>query len=109
MGKQFVLTVKKDKVCVCIRCKDEYFYTVKEQKLFESKGYKAPKRCKTCRDIHKREMRLLNLEGRGMYYGLGSMLPTLKKGNFRGGVDVRDISGKKFGSNVKNRTWSLLA
>ena len=41
-------------------------------------------------------MELLNINGRGMYYGLSSMTPGLYKGHFKGGIDVTDISGTKY-------------
>lgn len=96
MGKMFISDVKKDKVCECIRCKEEYVFTVAEQRFYEEKHLNPPKRCKMCRTIHKREMELLNINGRGMYYGLSSMTPGLYKGHFKGGIDVTDISGTKY-------------
>lgn len=96
MGKTFVWKEKKDKICKCIRCGSEYVFTVGEQDYFDKRGFQHPKRCKACRQIHKNEMEILNLNGRGKYYGLGYMTPGLYKGRFKGGIDVTDISGKKY-------------
>ena len=96
MGTVFKSAIKRDKMCRCIRCGEEYLFTIKEQEYFERKGFQKPKRCKMCRKIHKQEMKILNIDNRGKYYGLNLMLPGLYKGNFKGGIDVTDISGKKY-------------
>ncbi len=45
----------EDKTLVCDDCKKEFVFTAGEQEFYQSKGFSEPKRCKECRDAHKRE------------------------------------------------------
>ena len=96
MGITFTSKKRVDKQCTCIRCGKTYVFTVREQDYFKEKGFVAPKRCKVCRGINRREMQSLGLDKRGKYFGLGMMAPTLYKSHFKGGIDVTDISGTKY-------------
>ena len=37
----------------CQDCGEEFNFSEKDQKIYEEKGFKPPKRCKTCRNIRK--------------------------------------------------------
>lgn len=41
------------KTLVCMDCGNEFQFTTKDQEFYQEKGFKAPKRCRTCRDIRK--------------------------------------------------------
>jgi len=45
----------QDKWIRCVDCGKEFLFTAGEQKFFESKNLYESKRCKTCRDIKKKE------------------------------------------------------
>lgn len=44
----------EDKILTCKECGEKFTLTVDDQKWYEEKGYKEPKRCKLCRKL-KRE------------------------------------------------------
>jgi CxxC-x17-CxxC domain-containing protein len=45
-----------DQVLVCVDCKKEFTFTVGEQQFFEQKGFTSPpKRCKSCRELRRRD------------------------------------------------------
>lgn len=43
----------KDKVLKCKECGDNFTLTVDDQKWYEEKGFKEPKRCKSCRALRR--------------------------------------------------------
>ena len=45
----------QDKILVCKDCGQEFFFTVGEQKFYETNNFAEPKRCKSCRDIRKQK------------------------------------------------------
>lgn len=47
----------ENKYIVCQDCGEKFLFSEKSQKYFESKGWKEPRRCKTCRDF--KNMRFL--------------------------------------------------
>lgn len=42
-----------DKKIKCQDCGEEFNFSEKDQRFYEEKGFKSPKRCKTCRNIKK--------------------------------------------------------
>jgi hypothetical protein len=46
-----------DMTLKCNDCGADFIFTEKEQKFFESKAFKPPKRCKPCRDAKKQATR----------------------------------------------------
>ena len=38
---------------ICKDCKKEFDFNVREQRIYEEKGFAAPIRCKECRDAKK--------------------------------------------------------
>ena len=90
-GKSFIDPT--DKTLRCMHCGKEFLFTVNEQKYYQDHGFVTPKRCKVCR---KRKNVASIEDDKNKFSGLGKMNPKLSKGNFRGGVDVTDISGKKW-------------
>jgi len=60
----------------CSTCGREFIFTVKEQEFFNSKGFKAPKHCRECRQKRKQEREKLytsNVTG-----GSGAERPKIK-------------------------------
>lgn len=50
--KPFLMT--EDEILKCVDCKNDFPFTIGEQKFFTEKGFtNRPKRCKECRDAHK--------------------------------------------------------
>jgi len=43
----------KDKKLHCRDCGKEFVFSIGEQRFYEMKGFHQPKRCKSCREIHK--------------------------------------------------------
>lgn len=82
-----------DKTIECCNCGRRFVFTAGERKYFEQRNMREPKRCKTCRVIVKKYYQNIN-----PYSGWESLAPTLYKGNFKGGIDVTDISGVKYRS-----------
>lgn len=48
-----VETVIETLEIVCERCGEKFEMSPAEQKFYKSKGFKMPKRCKSCRDLRK--------------------------------------------------------
>src|SRR5690348_3938087 len=46
-----------DTQLTCGNCGDEFTFTAAEQDFYHQLGYSTPKRCKTCREARKLEMR----------------------------------------------------
>ena len=44
---------QREKYLVCMDCKQEFLFNVREQQFFQEKGYKEPKRCENCRKAKK--------------------------------------------------------
>ncbi len=49
----------KDKILICVECKEEFVFTASAQEYFAEKGYtEDPKRCKSCyTDLKKAKRR----------------------------------------------------
>ena len=48
----------QDKTLICKDCGNEFVFTEGEQEFYESKGFtNEPQRCKSCRDMKKRQNR----------------------------------------------------
>lgn len=43
----------EDKILQCVECPDTFEFTVGEQKYYNDKGFKEPKRCPICRKNKK--------------------------------------------------------
>lgn len=52
----------EDKQLVCKECGDVFTLTVDDQKFYAEKGFKEPKRCKSCRRL--RRAKVIGPEGR---------------------------------------------
>ena len=46
----------EDKTVKCKDCGDNFVITADEQKWYAEKGFKEPKRCKSCRDARKNQI-----------------------------------------------------
>lgn len=42
-----------DKTLICQDCGSEFIFTENEQKFYEEKGFKEPKRCRICRPARR--------------------------------------------------------
>ena len=49
--------IKRDKEIVCKDCGITFIFTIKDQEIYEHKGFKAPVRCKECRKAKRRNRR----------------------------------------------------
>ena len=46
----------KEKIIVCVDCKEEFVFSVREQEFYKEKGFESePKRCWNCRKEKKRK------------------------------------------------------
>lgn len=46
----------EDKTIKCKECGDNFVITVDDQKWYAEKGFKAPKRCKSCRALRRQNV-----------------------------------------------------
>ena len=74
--------------CRCIKC--NRFFIVPDEKL------KEIKHCDMCGKIIKN---VCKKNSKRVYAGLSHMTPGLYRGSFKGGIDMSDISGHKFGAS----------
>jgi hypothetical protein len=59
----FMETRFKDKILICVDCKEEFVFTASAQDYFAGKGYtEDPKRCKSCYMELKKSKRRLAVE-----------------------------------------------
>ncbi|MDO4562607.1 MAG: zinc-ribbon domain containing protein [Clostridia bacterium] len=49
------------KICRCHTCYNKFVFTASEQKLFKENGWKAPIRCKECREKLKEYLIMVNI------------------------------------------------
>ena len=77
----------------CIHCGETFVFSKGEQEYYQNHSLVQPRRCKKCRKLHIAPSESSN---GSPYAGLTSMLPGFYKGNFKGGIDVTDISGWKW-------------
>jgi hypothetical protein len=54
----------EDKTIKCKECGDDFVLTVDDQKWYQEKGFKEPKRCKSCRHLRRE-----NVIGKEHNYG----------------------------------------
>lgn len=73
--------------CKCIRC--NRFFLVPDDMV------RKMKHCDMCSRILKNAKKI----NKRVYAGLRHMTPGLYKGSFKGGIDMSDISGHKFGAS----------
>ncbi len=97
MGK--ILSSSMDKELMCVHCRRVFVFSISEQEYYKIHLLAQPKRCKRCRGL--KTVQTVS-KSNNPYAGLKSMLPGLYKGNFKGGIDVTDISGWKW--RPKHRT-----
>lgn len=91
MGK--LLSSPMDKTIVCIHCQKVFIFSTVEQEYYKVHSLVQPKRCKRCRRLKF----VPNVSrNNNPYFGLKKVLPGMYRGNFRGGIDVTDISGWKW-------------
>lgn len=91
MGKN--LSSVGDKEIRCIHCGKIFVFSKGEQEYYKKHSLVQPRRCQGCRKLHTVSMEHMNSSP---YAGLKGMLPGFYKGNFKGGIDVTDISGWKW-------------
>ena len=46
----------QNKTIKCKECGEDFVLTVDEQKWYEEKGFKEPKRCKSCRHLRREKI-----------------------------------------------------
>lgn len=57
-GQQFHDTVQK-----CVDCRQDFDFSAGEAQFFHSKGFTAPKRCKTCRAANRAAKERQKIDG----------------------------------------------